>query len=176
MKSAPTSHPTTPTLRRRMACWLYEGVLLFGVIFVAGLLFGIVTQTRHGLQNRPELQGFIFLLLGLYFSWFWRHGQTLPMRTWHIRIQGPDGMPPTLGRALMRYLLSWIWFLPPLLAGWLLQLHGFVVVALALGWIICWALLALLHPQRQFWHDAWAGTALVSAPRLAAAKSKPPGK
>jgi len=25
-----------PSLVRRMACWLYEGVLLFGVVFIAG--------------------------------------------------------------------------------------------------------------------------------------------
>jgi hypothetical protein len=27
-----------------------------------------------------------------------------------------------------------------------------------------WALLSRFHPQRQFWHDAWAGTRLVDAP------------
>ncbi|MSQ57274.1 MAG: RDD family protein, partial [Limnohabitans sp.] len=24
----------TPSLCRRMACWLYEGILLFGVVFI----------------------------------------------------------------------------------------------------------------------------------------------
>ncbi|MDD2727846.1 RDD family protein [Malikia sp.] len=156
--------PTTPTLRRRMACWLYEGVLLFGVVFVAGLLFGLVTQTRHALHNRPEQQGFIFLVLGIYFSWCWRHGQTLPMRTWHIRMLGPDGRPPTTGRALLRYLLSWIWVLPPLAAGALLRLQGAELLGLALAWVALWAALSFLHPRRQFWHDAWAGTELVCAP------------
>lgn len=155
-----------------MACWLYEGVLLFGVVFVAGLLFGIVTQTRHGMQNRPELQGFIFLVLGIYFSWFWRHGQTLPMRTWHIRLRGPDGLPPTTGRALLRYMLSWIWLLPPLAAGALLSLRGVELMALALAWVALWALLSLLHPKRQFWHDAWAGTELVYEPIEPAAPLK----
>jgi hypothetical protein len=31
------------------------------------------------------------------------------------------------------------------------------------GWVAVWALLSRLHPQRQFWHDALAGTRLVSA-------------
>ncbi|MEN9905406.1 MAG: hypothetical protein RLZZ555_1971 [Pseudomonadota bacterium] len=147
-----------------MACWLYEGVLLFGVVFVAGLLFSVITQTRHGLQNRPELQGFIFLLLGLYFSWFWRRGQTLPMRTWHVRIVGPDGLPPTLGRALIRYLLSWLWLLPPLAARAIFSLPLAQTLVLLAGWIAAWAFLSRFHPGRQFWHDAWAGTRLVSAP------------
>ena len=155
-----------PSLRRRMACWLYEGVLLFGVVFVAGFLFSVVTQTRHGLQHRPEQQGFIFLVLGLYFSWFWRHGQTLAMRTWHIRIQGPDGQPPTLGRALLRYLLGWIWFLPPLAARAVFALPLAQTLVLVLGWIAIWAILSRFHPQGQFWHDAWAGTALVTASPL----------
>jgi uncharacterized RDD family membrane protein YckC len=163
----------TPKLRRRLACWLYEGVLLFGVVFVAGLLFSVVTQTRHGLQNRPEQQGFIFLVLGLYFSWFWRHGQTLAMRTWHIRIQGPDGHPPTLGRALLRYLLGWIWFLPPLAARAVFELPLAQTLVLLLGWIAIWAILSRFHPQRQFWHDAWAGTALVTAAPLPVTRPNP---
>ncbi|MDR1969056.1 MAG: RDD family protein, partial [Burkholderiaceae bacterium] len=30
-----------------------------------------------------------------------------------------------------------------------------------LGWIALWALASLLQPQRQFWHDIWAGTRLI---------------
>ena len=42
------SHPTprTPGLRRRMACWLYEGMLLFGVVFIAGYLFSTLKIGR----------------------------------------------------------------------------------------------------------------------------------
>ena len=36
-----------PGLWRRMACWLYEGMLLFGVVFIASYLFSALTQTRH---------------------------------------------------------------------------------------------------------------------------------
>jgi len=31
------------------------------------------------------------------------------------------------------------------------------------GWILIWALLSRFHPERQFWHDALAGTRLVSS-------------
>ena len=34
---------------------------------------------------------------------------------------------------------------------------------IAAGWVAVWALLSRFHPQRQFWHDAWAGTRLVDA-------------
>jgi hypothetical protein len=33
-----------------------------------------------------------------------------------------------------------------------------------LAWMACWSLLSYLHPQRQFLHDALAGTRLVDAP------------
>ena len=34
-----------PSLPRRMACWLYEGMLLFAVVFVAGWLFDFNPRT-----------------------------------------------------------------------------------------------------------------------------------
>ena len=36
-------------------------------------------------------------------------------------------------------------------------------IAVTVGWIAVWALLSRIHPKRQFWHDALAGTCLVSA-------------
>ena len=57
---------TAPSLKRRMACWLYEGMLLFGVVFIAGYLFSSLSQTRHALDNRPGLQAFLFLILGIF--------------------------------------------------------------------------------------------------------------
>jgi hypothetical protein len=67
---------TTPSLARRMACWFYEGMLLFGVIFLAGYLFGTLSQTKHALDNRHGLQAFLFLVFAIYFTWLWSKGQT----------------------------------------------------------------------------------------------------
>ena len=104
-----------PSLARRMSCWIYEGMLLFAVIFMASYLFSSLTQTRHGLQNRLGQQIFIFSVLGFYFSWFWHKGQTLAMKTWHIRALDAQGQALTQSRAFARYVLSWVWFVPPLL-------------------------------------------------------------
>lgn len=153
---------TTPSLARRMACWLYEGMLLFGVVFIAGYLFSALSQTRHAMEHRPGLQAFLFLILGIYFTWFWSRGQTLAMKTWHIRAVDRSGQNLTQARALLRYLLSWLWFLPPLLLTLPFALPPLEVAVLTLGWILIWALLSRFHPQGQFWHDAWAGTRLIS--------------
>lgn len=146
-----------------MACWLYEGMLLFGVVFIAGYLFSALTQQRHALMHRGWLQAFLFVVLGIYFVWFWHKGQTLAMKTWHIRLVAADGSPVSQARALWRYLLAWVWFWPPLALRALWELTAPEVLVLLAGWIAVWALLARFHPQRQFWHDALAGTRLVDA-------------
>ena len=145
-----------------MACWAYEGLLLFGVVFTAGYLFGTLSQTRNALDNRHALQAFVFVIFGIYFVWFWAKGQTLAMKTWDIRLVDTHGALISQKRALLRYVLSWLWFLPPLGISWLLDLPGKDGAVLALGWVAVWAILARFHPRKQFWHDAWAGTQLVT--------------
>ncbi len=153
----------TPSLRRRMACWLYEGMLLFGVVFLANYLFSTLSQTRHALDHRMGQQAFMFLILGIYFTWFWHKGQTLAMKTWHIRLVDVAGRPVGQGRALLRYVLSWVWFLPSLAFIWGLELPLGPGSVLIIGWVAIWVVLARFHPKKQFWHDAWAGTRLIDS-------------
>lgn len=153
---------TTPGLWPRMACWLYEGVLLFGVLFAGSYAFSLLTQTQHALQNRSSQQAFLFLLLGLYFVWCWRKGQTLAMKTWHIKLVDRHGQPVSTARAALRYLLCWVWLLPPILGAWIGQVRPVATFGLLVAWAAIWALASRLHPQRQFLHDVWVGTRLVS--------------
>jgi uncharacterized RDD family membrane protein YckC len=156
-----------PSLRRRMACWLYEGTLMFGVVFLVGVLFttsyvlSSFTQSGNALDNRYLQQALVFVAFGIYFGWFWAKGQTLAMKTWHIRVVDRHGNALTQGRALWRYVLSWLWLLPPLAVAGLMQLSGQQLSVLLVGWIVIWALLSRFHAQRQFLHDALAGTRLV---------------
>lgn len=150
-----------PSIRRRMACWLYEGMLLFGVIFISGYLFSTLSQTRNALDNRHFLQAFMLVVLGIYFVWFWSKGQTLAMKTWHIRVVDAQGQSITQSRALLRYVFSWMWLLPPLAIFAPFGLPPLESLVLLVGWIFIWALLSRFHPTKQFWHDAWAGTRLV---------------
>ena len=145
-----------------MACWTYEGLLMFGVVFLAAYLFGSLSQTRNAMDNRNALQAFLFVIFGIYFVWFWAKGQSLAMKTWDIRVVDRHSQRITQKRALLRYVLSWLWFLPPLLGSWLFKLPASQGVVLALGWVAVWAVLARFHPEKQFWHDAMAGTRLIS--------------
>lgn len=152
-----------PGLARRLAAFVYEGVLLFGVLMIAGLLYSAVTQHRHALEGRTGMMAFLFLVLGVYFSWFWSHGgQTVAMKAWHVRLLAADGRPVSMPRAALRYTLSWLWFLPATAAVYFAGLRGKGEVSVALlAGVLAYAALAWLRPDRQFWHDVVSGTRLV---------------
>ena len=152
-----------PALKRRFAAFVYEGVLLFGVLMVAGYLYLGLARMWHAGQDTRGLQVFLFLVLGIYFGWFWSHGgQTVAMKAWHIRLVDALGRPVGPARALVRYVLSWLWFAPGLLAAHLsgLKSGGSLFGIVATG-IVAYAALSRLNPQRQFWHDVVCGTRLI---------------
>jgi uncharacterized RDD family membrane protein YckC len=160
-----TGDPSTPGLLRRLACMLYEGVLLFGVLMATGLVYSIATQERNALQGLHGLQFVVFIVLGAYFVGFWssRGGQTLAMQTWHIRLVTRDGQRVSRARALARYLLAWVWFLPALASVYFSGIKGAGITFTTLGvGVLVYAASARLHADRQFWHDALCGTRLVT--------------
>ena len=161
--ASPSPRPLTPSLKRRMACWIYEWVLLFGVVFISGYLFSTLSQTRNAMDNRHGLQAFIFLVFGLYFTWFWRHGQTLAMKTWKIRITTLSGEPISQKQAILRYIICWVWFVPPLAFSNLLDIHGLNSLGISILWGLMWALSSKLNPSGQFWQDRWSQTQLTMA-------------
>lgn len=173
MTGAVTDAPGCPVpgMRRRMACLVYEALLLFGVVMGAGLVYGVATNQRHALQGTLGLQIAVFLALGGYFVWFWtRHGQTLPMRTWQLRLVTVQGQPVGRVRAMGRYVLCWVWVLPALA---IVQLDGVAsggrtFFALCAG-VLVYAATAYGRRDRQFWHDVVCGTRIVPAPTAAKA-------
>ena len=148
-----------PRLRRRLASMLYEGILLFGVAFIAAYLFLALTQSKHPLPDpiRQVFQLYMFGVIGAYFVWCWRHGgQTLPMKTWKMRVESATGEPLSRGRAWWRYTLACAGVLPAL-----------TLYAFGQKWALPLTLLPLLWPlidrERQFLHDRLAGTRIIWA-------------
>jgi len=141
------------------------------VVLLVVALFSLVTTAIPGMPHqRPLLLAACFAVLGGYFTYCWRHGQTLAMHAWKIRIEDRSGRSLRWGRACIRYLLAWVWVAPPLAAVAAAR-PGAASLSGALGtaslaillWIFLWAAASLLHPQRQFWHDAASGTRLVDS-------------
>lgn len=152
----------TPSLKRRIAVMAYEGTLLFGILFTAGLAFSVTFNQTHALYLRHAMQYWIFFVLGAYFVWFWSHGgQTLAMKTWHVQVVTAAGRPVSVGRALARYVLSWLWFIPGLSLAAALRAEGWMMVIIVFVSAAIWAMAIYFDPQRQFLHDRMAGTRLV---------------
>jgi len=160
---ATTASGATPSLRRRMASLVYEILLLFGVSLLPGAV-GALLLAITGHPPGLALQLIAFAIFGTYFVWFWsRRGQTLPMQTWHMRLVDAQGAPPSPARAAARYLVGCAWVAPAAALAWVNGWTGWHLLgAVGIG-TLAYALLALLHPQRQFWHDAVCGTRLIDA-------------
>ena len=133
-----------PSFGRRLASALYDLLMLAALVMVATFPFlAFFGDSTHG-WRRHVLQFWVLAVCGAYFAWFWtRGGQTLPMKTWRIRVVRFDGAPLTLARALHRYVIAVL---------------GFFALGLGFLW-------ALVDRDRQFLHDRLAGTALVDVPK-----------
>jgi uncharacterized RDD family membrane protein YckC len=153
-------------LLRRLMSMVYEGIILFGIVFTTGYLFGTLTQQRNGLTHHNLLMALVAVVVGVYFVWCWVHGgQTLPMKTWRLRVVDAALRPLTVPRAILRYALAWLWFLPPLalhpLLGWSVP-HTLLLFG---AWAILWGAAQRLDRERQFPHDRLAGTRLIAVPK-----------
>ncbi len=159
---SPAAELPAPALSRRMAAFVYEGILLFGVLMLAGGLYSVPTQQRHALHGTTGLQVVVFLVVGLYFSWFWSHGgQTVAMKAWRVKLVDAKGRPITAARAVLRYALCWLWFAPAWLAAYLAGLKDGSMFGVMFAGVVAYAAISRLSPQRQFWHDIVCGTRLV---------------
>ena len=131
-----------PALGRRLAAALYDLLMLAALVLVATFPFLAVFGDSTAGWRRHVLQGWVLVVAGAYFTWFWTHGgQTLPMKTWRFKVVRRDGCPVSAARAIHRYALAVL---------------GFFALGLGFLW-------ALVDRDRQFLHDRLAGTALVDA-------------
>ena len=131
-------------LGRRFLSLAYEVLLLAAVLLAGGFAFTAFAAPLEPALARPALQLLLLLLAGGYFVWQWHHGgQTLPMKTWRIRLVTAGGERLTLRHALRRFVFA--------VTGTLLGGSG-----------VIWA---FFDRDRQFLHDRLAGTRIVQDER-----------
>ncbi len=146
---------------------VYEAMLLFGIGFSAIFVFQLSTQSVDPARLNIWRQLYLFMVVGLYFTYFWRrNGQTLAMQTWHIKLVSADQQPLSFRQAWLRYCASWMWFLPALLGAYVLALHQWItLLALLATNMLLWALASRLDVDGQFLHDRLAGTLIITVPK-----------
>jgi uncharacterized RDD family membrane protein YckC len=134
----------TAPLARRLASLVYEALLLAAVLWCAALPLELIEAGLEASFARPLFQAYLVFVSGVYFVPQWvRGGQTLPMKTWRLRLVDREGRAATLRQAALRYIAA--------LAGLLLAGIGFL-----------WALFDRDH---QFLHDRIARTRIVRIPQ-----------
>jgi uncharacterized RDD family membrane protein YckC len=117
---------------------MYEGVLVFAIVFVAAYLFIALARDTPSGWLRIAFYIYLLCICGGYFVFCWvRTGQTLAQKTWNLRLTNLDGSLLRPRQAILRYLLA----LPSISSG------------IGLLW-------ALIDPERQFLHDRLVGSRL----------------
>lgn len=119
----------------------YEALLLSAVLFLTALGYLFAEAALDLPHSRTVFQAFLVGVAAAYFIWQWTHGQTLPMKTWRMRLVSRDGLPVSARRAALRFVVA---------------ACGLAAAGLTFAW-------ALVDPEGQFLHDRIAGTRLVSA-------------
>lgn len=131
-----------PGIGHRLASLLYESLVVLAVLLI-GFLLPQILLSGFSLGWPPKLLWLhVLLLLMVYFVWFWLNGgQTLPMKTWKLRLVGADGGRLRPLQAVLRYLAAW---------------PSILLFGIGLLW-------AIFDRDRQFLHDRIAGTRIVAA-------------
>jgi uncharacterized RDD family membrane protein YckC len=142
---------------RRLMSAVYEGVILFGVVFFFAYGFSALT-TFKGAEGllRTTFQAYLFLVLGGYFTWFWSSGRrTLPMKTMEVELVATaTGRPLGTLRAAWRYVLASAFFWGLLAVVWKLSAWWLFLWPLPFAW-------SLFDARRRTLYDVLAGTMLV---------------
>lgn len=104
----------TPSLLRRFAAMVYDSLLLIAISMLYGaIMVGLNvlingkpetgTRVTGGAFNSIMFAGWLVTLI-FFFCYFWhKSGQTLGMKTWHMKIvNSNDLLPPSYYQCLLR--------------------------------------------------------------------------
>ena len=128
------------SLIRRLACILYDSLLLFSILFVASFLVLPFTAGEAVASTNQIYPALLLLASYGYFVWQWtRGGQTLGMRAWRCQVQAQHQVNISMREASLRFVLA--------IFSWLI---------LGLGFLIAW-----FRRDKKTLHDLGSGTRLV---------------
>ncbi|MDQ2069407.1 RDD family protein [Natronospira bacteriovora] len=157
-----------PSLLRRLAAALYDGLLVIAIWFLGTLLLLPLTGGEAIDSQHPAYLAYLILITGLFFVWFWhRSGRTLGMLAWRLRIVDGRQNPPGLRALIIRAALMLALIVAALYGLTLMQLDDYpdwlgmlclLPLTLSMGW-------TLVDGQGRSLHDLGSGTQMVLLPR-----------
>ena len=134
--------PSTPavSLWRRLAAMTYDCLAVFAACYAAGAV-AVGLQGGHPIgRDAWWFKLYLLCVIYAYFAYCWRHGQTLGMRSWKIKlVDSASGGAVSWSQTAQRFAVA--------LVSWL-----------ALGLGVLWAAWDLQH---RTWHDIVSRSALV---------------
>jgi len=115
------------------------GMLLGVAIGLVGMLLTMYSADGPAPMDRLIILGGLIFSIAYYLAAWTKSGQTLGKMAVGIKIVGPDGQPPSGGKAVLRYL-------------------GYILNGIVLSIGFLWA---AFDRKRQGWHDKIAGTYVI---------------
>lgn len=151
--------PRQAGLLSRLTAMLYDGLLVFAVLFVATLIPALIlspdqaptapaTNTVVHELNRP-LDGWLYrlyllVIIVIFNGLFWRkQGQTLGMQAWRLKLVNREGGRPSWRQCLLR------------IVGAMISLACF-----GLGYLWLW-----VDRDGLTWHDRLSNTRVLQLPK-----------
>ena len=133
-----------PTFFKRIASMFYESVLVFAILFVAGIIYRAIFGDPQNAFQQHLFFAYSWIITGFYFVFCWvKNGQTLAMQTWRIQLLGQNAQPLPIGRAIVRYVVA-----------------SFSLMFFGLGFV--WA---IFDREGLYLHDRFTSGHLISLPK-----------
>jgi uncharacterized RDD family membrane protein YckC len=134
-----------PGFLRRLGAMFYDGLLLLALLMMLSYPYVWLTGgAKPGLLVKTLYQLYLLAICFFYYTGFWvRGGQTLGLRTWHMKLARHNGGPITWAIAFERF--AWAWL---------------SLLCLGLGFL--WV---LYDRDKLAWHDRLSGTKLIQLPK-----------
>jgi uncharacterized RDD family membrane protein YckC len=157
----------TPSIKRRLACLPYEGLILLALLLISTFPFAGMKGAALSGNMHAVLQIYLAFIAGGYFLVFWlRSGQTLAMKTWRVKVCSADNHALSRKQAIVKLVISALFYVPACVGLVLFffpaRIHPAVTAWLFLP-LVATILWARFDADRQFLHDRLSGTRIVQA-------------
>lgn len=143
-KSKQSTNLLRASLFKRFGAMLYDGLVVLAILMLITALWLPFNQGRAIVIGHylywPMQFSFMVVLVSFFSFFWWRDGQTIGMRAWHLRVQCQiDGANLSFKQAVFRLFGAFV---------------SFSMLGLGYFWM-------LIDPTRQTWHDRLTQTEIV---------------